>query len=137
MLKEPLTIAITTLTLVGTTACEREKTADESIEGSKAEDTRTRIEERLDANHQRRLDAAQERLERLDRRASDARRELEARGGEARTELDADIEKAKVHAKNKLEAARKASADSARHAIDELEDALDDLDNRLRDYDRT
>ncbi|HVI00391.1 MAG TPA: hypothetical protein VM869_16855 [Enhygromyxa sp.] len=159
MLKQSLSIAVTAFALLGTAACERERTADEttkerdeSVEGAKTDDrARTgagerieaageRIEaagQRLDADMQRRLDSAEDRFDELERRAANSRRDLEARGGEARTELDADIEDAKANVKNKLEAARKASRENARRALDELDEAIENLNSKLGEYDRT
>lgn len=142
MLKQPLSIAVTAVALLGTIACERrtgDTERDTTVEGTKDDDTRTRTEagERLSPEMQRRLDEAEQRFTKLERQAEDAKRDLQARGGELRTDLDADVERAKQNVKAKLEAARKASAENARRALDELDAALADLNDRLGEYDRT
>lgn len=147
MLNKPLAIALTAVGILGIAACERDKVDEvgtdkdtKPIEGAKIgepEGPREAGEPQISADMQRRMDAAMQRLDKLEREATEAKQRITAQGGEARTELEQDLERAKMQAKNKLEAARKASAQNMRSAIDDLEKALDDLDGKLKKYDQT
>lgn len=139
MPKQSLSIAVTAVALLGTTACQRDG-MDTQRERDTAVDTQPRTEatgERISPEMQRRLDEAQERYTKLERQAADARRDLAARSGEVRSDIDTGLDRAINNAKTKLEAARKASADGAQRALDDLDEAITDLDKRLREYDKS
>ena len=86
---------------------------------------------------QKQLTTAEERYTTLEREADETRKRLEAQGAEARVEFDREVEQAMKDAKAKLESARKATAASARDAIEQLDKAIEDLDKKLEKYDQT
>jgi len=139
MPKQSLSIAVTAAAALGLFACERDRTDTAAERDTTVDDTRTRTEagEGLSPEMQRRLDTAQQRYDKLERKASDARRDLEARGVELRSELDADVQRARENAKAKLDEARRATAKNAQRALDELDAALADLDKRLGEHDKS